>query len=517
MELIPNLAFFVAGILFSAVAGLLICRKLINAASQTAAAKGASERSTLLVQLDASQKRGAEMSVEVSERERRIEQLVDERGQEIARRSAAEQLTKRIPELESQIVETRAKLDATSLKVVELEKQKSELTTTLEKDREVVVEKLQLVDDAKKELSGMFAELSAVALQSNNQQFIDLAKQTLGGFQEGARVDLEQRQKSIADMVNPVKVSLELVDRKIQEMEVNRVGAYEGLKQQVLTLAETEQGLRNETSNLAKALRAPKARGVWGEMQLRRVIELAGMMEHCDFLEQSSTQTEEGRLRPDVLVSLPGAKTVVVDAKAPLEAYLEAIALDDDNQRNAKLKDHARQVRNHVTMLGKKSYCEAFNPTPDYVVLFVPGEAFYAAAIEHDPSLIEYALKLGVVLAAPTTLIALLKDVAYGWREESLKENALDIIELGCELYERLAKMGDHIARLGKSLEGAVDSYNKTVGSIEGRVLVSARRFKDLKVTIAKGSVIEQLGPVELVPRLLQASKFTTQVETLTQ
>jgi DNA recombination protein RmuC len=237
------------------------------------------------------------------------------------------------------------------------------------------------------------------------------------------------------------------------------------------------------------------------------------MLEYCDFLEQSSAETEEGRLRPDVLVRLPGGKTVVVDSKTPLEAYLDAIALDDNAQRSAKLKDHARHTRDHVAKLGKKSYCDAFNPTPDYVVMFVPGEAFYAAAIEHDPSLIEYALKLGVVLAAPTTLIALLKAVAYGWREESLKENALEISELGRDLYERLAKMGEHVAKLGRSLDAAVDSYNKTVGSLETRVLVKARKFKDLAVTNGNRTDIDQLEPVERVPRLLQAPEYSTPTE----
>lgn len=364
----------------------------------------------------------------------------------------------------------------------------------------------------------MFAELSAVALQSNNQQFMNLAKQTLEGFQEGARVDLEQRQKTIADLVSPVRVSLDKVDLKIQEMEVARMGAYEGLKQQMTTLAVTEQGLRTETSNLVKALRSPKVRGVWGEMQLRRVIELAGMLEHCDFVEQDCVKTEEGLLRPDVLIKMPGGKSVVVDSKAPLEAYLEAIALDDDTARNLKLKDHARQVRNHVTALGKKSYSDAFQTTPDYVVLFVPGEAFYTAAIDQDPSLIEYGLEKGVILAAPTTLIALLKAVAYGWREESLKENALKISELGRDLYERLVTMGGHVTKLGRSLENAVESYNKTVGSLENRVLVTARKFKELSVTNGNGTEIEQLEPVERVPRLLQASEFSSPAEpSLTQ
>jgi DNA recombination protein RmuC len=518
MELISNLAFFVVGILISAVCALFICRKLIRVASLTATANLEAERSTLLVQLEASQKRSTEISSEVSDRERRIERLVDERGQEIARRSAAEEQTKRIPELERQISETRERLDATSIRLVELEKQKSELTTTLEKDREALFEKVQLVDDAKKQLSGMFAELSAVALQSNNQQFMNLAKQTLEGFQEGARVDLEQRQKTIADLVSPVKLSLDKVDLKIQEMEIARAGAYEGLKQQMTTLAATEQGLRTETSNLVKALRSPKVRGVWGEMQLRRVIELAGMLEHCDFVEQDSVNTEQGLLRPDVLIRMPGGKTVVVDSKAPLEAYLEAIALDDDTARNLKLKDHARQVRNHITALGKKSYSDAFQTTPDYVVLFVPGEAFYTAAIDQDPALIEYGLEKGVILAAPTTLIALLKAVAYGWREESLKENALKISELGRELYDRLLKMGGHVTKLGRALGNAVESYNSTIGSLENRVLVTARKFKDLSVTNGNGAEIEQLDPIERVPRLLQAAEFSSPAEpTLTQ
>jgi DNA recombination protein RmuC len=508
MEFIPNLAFFILGILITAAGALLVCRKLINAASQTAAAKGEAERSTVLAQLEAAKKRNAEISSAVSERERRIEHLVEERAEEIARRSAAEEQTKRIPVLESQMAETRERLDATSIRLVELEKQKSELTTTLEKDREALVEKVQLVDDAKKQLSGMFAEVSAVALQSNNQQFMDLAKQTLEGFQKGARADLEQRQKTIADLVSPVKLSLDKVDLKIQEMEIARAGAYEGLKQQVMTLAVTEQGLRTETSNLVKALRSPKVRGVWGEMQLRRVIELAGMLEHCDFVEQDSIATEQGLLRPDVLIRMPGGKTVVVDSKAPLEAYLEAIALDDDIARNLKLKDHARQVRNHITALGKKSYSDAFQTTPDYVVLFVPGEAFYTAAIDQDPALIEYGLEKGVVLAAPTTLIALLKAVAYGWKEESLKENALKISELGRDLYARLVKMGGHVAKLGRALGNAVESYNGTVGSLENRVLVTARKFKDLSVTNCNAAAIEQLEPIERVPRLLQAPEF---------
>lgn len=517
MEFISHLAFLILGILIASLCGWVICRRLLSSANQTATAAMEAERSTHVSQLEAMKKRGDELSADLSERRNQNERLQEERAAEIARRSAAEEHTKRIPELESRLSEAHLRLDAASVRVVDLEKEKAELTTTVDKDREAVAEKLQLLGEAKRQLSDMFAALSCEALKSNNQQFLDLAKQSFEGFQTGAQVDLEQRHKTIADLVAPVRQSLEKVDLRIQELEIARAGAYEGLKQQITMLADTEQGLKNETSNLAKALRAPKVRGVWGEMQLRRVMELAGMLEHCDFIEQSSVATEEGRLRPDVLVQMPGGKTVVVDAKAPLEAYLEAIALDDDSARTTKLKDHARQVRNHVTLLGKKGYCDAFQPTPDYVVMFVPGEALYAAAIEHDPSLIEYALRQGVVLAAPTTLIALLKAVAYGWREASLKENALQISELGRELYERLSIMGVHIAKLGRSLDSAVESYNKTVGSIERRVFVTARKFKELSVGNPNETEIEQLEQVERVPQLLQAPEFSVPSEVLTQ
>ena len=513
MESIPNVAFSVVAVVIIGVVALLICRRLISGAKKTEITKAEAERSLLMAQLETSQKTNDEMRAAMFEKETRIESIQKEHNEEIARRASAEQQVKRINELQEELSKERASLELASSRVLQLEKEKSELSIAAQKDRESFAEKVQLLEEAKKQLSGTFAELSSTALQSNNQQFLALATKTLEGVQDGARLELDHRRKNIEDLIAPVKESLQRVGLQIHDMEVNRKGAYEGLQQQVLSLSQTEQSLRNETANLAKALRAPKVRGVWGEMQLRRVIELAGMLEHCDFLEQSSLETEDRRLRPDVLVRMPGDKTVVVDSKAPLEAYLEAIALDDDGLRNAKLVDHARQVRTHVTNLGKRSYCDALNTTPDYVVLFLPGEAFYAAAIEHDPTLIEYALQLGVVLAAPTTLIVLLKAIAYGWKEESLKENALEISNLGRELYERLSTMGEHVAKLGRSLDTAVESYNKTVGSLESRVLVKARRFKDLSVTNGNRSELDQLEPIERVPRLLQASEYSSPTE----
>jgi DNA recombination protein RmuC len=514
MESIPNLAFFIVGAGIAGVIAWFICRRLINNARNTEIKTAGAERSLLIAQLETSEKSNHEMQGLIAERESRIDILQKEQNNEIARRAAAEEQVKRIGELQEELSTERESLVETSSRVLQLEKEKSESLTAVQRDRESFAEKVQLLEDAKQQLSGMFAELSSTALQTNNQQFLALATKTLEGVQAGARLELDHRKQNIEDLIAPVKESLQKAGLQIHELEVKREGAYEGLQQQVQSLSQTELSLRNETANLAKALRAPKVRGVWGEMQLRRVIELAGMLEHCDFVEQNSLETEDGRLRPDVLVRMPGDKIVVVDSKAPLEAYLEAIALDDEGQRNLKLMDHARQVRKHVTDLAKKSYCDALNTTPDYVVLFVPGEAFYAAAIEHDPTLIEYALRLGVVLAAPTTLISLLKAVAYGWKEESLKENALEISRLGRDLYERLATMGEHMAKLGRSLDTAVESYNKTVGSLESRVLVTARKFKDLSVTTSDRSELDHLEPVELAPRLLQAPEYTSSPET---
>jgi DNA recombination protein RmuC len=509
MESIPYLTSFAIGFVLACVVTWIIAQRQIRLTSESVVAAGEAERSVLKTQMESGQKRVTELSADVSERDRRISELLDDRSREMTRRAAAEELSKRVPVLERQVAEEQTKLSDSADKIVNLERERAELATTLSKDREAFSEKVQLLEDAKKQLSGVFSELSSAALQSNNQQFLDLAKESLSSFHDGAQSDLEKRQESISNLVKPVRESLEKVDQKIQEMEKERAGAYEGLKQQVTELSATGQGLRSETSNLVKALRSPRTRGVWGEMQLRRVIELSGMLEHCDFVEQESVTTDTGLLRPDVLVRMPGAKTIVIDSKTPLEHYLDAIGLEDDNARTLKLKEHARVVRDHIKALGKKSYADAFSGTLDFVVLFVPGESFYSAAIEQDPTLIEFGLSQNVVLATPATLIGLLKAVAYGWREESLKENAQKISTLGRELYERLSKMGGYLMKLGRSLETVVESYNQTIGSMESRVLVTARKFKGLSVTNANGTEIEGLEPVERVPRLVQAPEYS--------
>ncbi|MCE5302750.1 MAG: DNA recombination protein RmuC [Planctomycetaceae bacterium] len=436
-----------------------------------------------------------------------------ERGRgESAMETAA--MAERLLARESSIEELRGRLSEKDVSLADLQRQVTVLTSqaaelrrALAEQQKQTEEKLALLDDAKRQLADTFKALAAGALQSNNTSFLELAKTHLEKFQESARGDLEKRQSAIDELVKPVRESLGKVDVKLQELEKSRIEAYSGLIEQVRSLSETQKELRGETANLVKALRRPQARGRWGEIQLRRVVEMAGMLEHCDFVEQQSTDTDDGRLRPDLIVRLPGQKNVVVDSKAPLEAYLDAIEAPDDETRAAKLKDHARQVRGHIMALGRKSYFEQFDFTPEFVVLFLPGEVFFSAALENDPELIELGVRQNVIVATPTTLIALLRAVAYGWRQERLAENAKTISELGQELYKRISDLGEHMQRLGKGLSTAIGAYNSAVGSLESRVLVSARRFKELGASPSNADIGET-PPLESSPRLLQSPEF---------
>ncbi len=383
--------------------------------------------------------------------------------------------------------------------------ERARLEETLRLERESAREKLSLLDEAKGGLSNLFQTLSSSSLQANNKLFLELAEQKLKMFTQGAQGDLEKRQTAIEQLVKPVRESLDKFQTTVQGIEKDRAEAYSELKTQVGLLQRTQLDLRTETGNLVRALRAPQVRGRWGELQLRRVVELAGMLNYCDFLEQQSASTEEGALRPDLVVKLPGGKQIVVDAKAVIEAYIDACQESDETVKKQKLQLHARHVRDRVTALSRKAYWEQFEASPEFVVLFLPGESFFSAALEQDPSLIEQSVDQRVIIATPTTLIALLKAVAYGWNQVALAENARQISELGRELHERVTALASHFADVGRKLSGAVDSYNKAVGSLETRVLVSTRRFRELSV--GEGE-LESPAPIEKMARELQAPEL---------
>ncbi|WP_085784099.1 DNA recombination protein RmuC [Candidatus Nucleicultrix amoebiphila] len=413
---------------------------------------------------------------------------------------------KRAQELEDSLVLLQQKY-------MEAQTTKASLETALIKKEESFQEKIKILEEAKKHLSDAFTALSSKALEQNNKSFLELAQQTLMKFQETAKGDLALKEKAISELVSPLKESLKGVDQKLAELEKERSTAYQVLRHQVTEMISSQKELRQETANLVKALRTPHVRGRWGEMQLKRVVEMSGMTAHCDFIEQQSIDGDEGRLRPDMIVKLPGGKKIIIDAKAPLSAYLEALESVDDEARIENLRAHARQVKTHIIALSSRSYWDQFKEgeTPEFVVLFLPGETFFSAALEQDPTLMELGAEKRVILATPTTLMALLHAVAYGWKQEKIAENAREISDLGRELYKRLSDMGGHVAKLGQDLGVAVKSYNKAIGTLESRVMPQARRFRELGSAPDKENIdiLESLDPQI---RELQAPEFQSDV-----
>jgi DNA recombination protein RmuC len=363
-----------------------------------------------------------------------------------------------------------------------------------------VEEQKKLLDEARQKLADSFNALAAEALKSNNQAFLQLARSTFETLQKQSEGDLEKRQQAVEALVKPLREALARYEQQILEMERTRQSAYGALDEQLRTLAAVNQQLQKETGSLANALRAPQVRGRWGEMTLRRVAELAGMSAHCDFTEQESFEGEGGRQRPDMIVNLPGERRIAVDAKVPLKAFLDAASAATEKERQENLARHGKMVRAHMNQLGALSYWEQLNPAPELVVLFLPGESFFAAALEQDGTLIEDGMAKKVILATPTTLIALLRAVAYGWRQEQVARNAQEISELGKQLYDRVRTFVSHMVKVGEALKRGTESYNDAVGSLERRVLVSARRFKELGA--ATGDDIEELKPIDETPRL---------------
>jgi DNA recombination protein RmuC len=391
-------------------------------------------------------------------------------------------------------------------KVGELEK---ELQRVIEENRRLLADnseltagrreveaQLEQLRQARQELAASFKALSAEIYHSNSETFLKMAGSTLSHFQQRARDDLNQRQEAINELVKPLQDSLQKVDGHVRQLEKERVAAYASLAEQVKAMAMTQARLQGETASLARALRTPVARGRWGEMQLRRVVEMAGMVPYCDFIEQQTVQGEEGGLRPDMIIRLPNGQQIVVDSKTSLQAYLEAHELEDEEKRLEKLKAHARQMRNHLGQLSGKAYWQQFDRTPEFVVMFVPGENFFSAALAQDPELIEWGVAQKVIPATPTTLIALLRAVSYGWRQEQIAEHAEKIGELGRMLFKRLWVLSEHFEELRRNLDRTVQSYNKVAGSFENRVLVSARKFQELD-----GSLDQPLPELKLIDR----------------
>lgn len=370
--------------------------------------------------------------------------------------------------LRAQLNAKEAELTAKSEEIIELNK----LSAASARELETIK---NLKEQFLKEQENVFKAVSSEALSSNNRSFLELAKSTLEKYQQSAKNDLETRQKAIDNMVLPVKDILNKFEVKIGDLEKERRGAYEGLSTQVT-------GLMRQTQTLSNAMSSSSVRGRWGELQLKKIVELAGMLNHCDFTEQKTIVGEDGKLRPDMIIRLPGSN-IVVDAKAPVSKFIEAVEINDAPKRQEKMKEFALQIRSHIKTLSSRDYWKQLESTPDFVVLFMPGEAYFAAALEVDPALIEDGVQEKVIIATPTTLISLLKAAAYGWRSRAVEQNAADIKKLAIELYDRIFTMTEHFCKLGNCLGSAVENYNKTIASYETRVLVSARRFKELEVS----------------------------------
>jgi DNA recombination protein RmuC len=423
----------------------------------------------------------------------------------VANAQAAE-AKRQADEIRLQLAGRDAELASTERELADAREARARIVAELEAERRMSAEKLAMLSQAEARMREAFSALSSDALRQNNQSFLELARTSLGEFQQTARVELAGRHKAIEELVQPLKESLSLVDGKLQQVEQNRVGTQSAITEQLKALHAAQHNLQVETGRLVKSLRSPNVRGQWGELQLRRVVEAAGMLEHCDFDIKATVVGEDGRLTPDLIVRLPGGKNVVVDAKAPSSAFLDAMESEDDAERDGMFRQHARQVRDHVVKLGNKTYWQHFQPAPDLVIMFVPGETLLAAALQRDPSLLEFSLGRNVMLASPSTLMALLRAVAYGWQQEKIARNAQEISDLGRQLYDRIRVMAGYFEDVAKGLTRSVEAYNRAVGSLESRVLVTARRLKDTGISASEA--LPDLAPIDQSARPLGAPEL---------
>src|SRR5450432_558986 len=419
-----------------------------------------------------------------------------------AYRSRAQVVESQLRGLERDLGAVREEVKAAQRENARLQAVAASLDTQVKLQTSAQEEKLAVVAQAKQEFREAFGALAADALRNNNSSFLEQAKSALGKLQSDAQGDLDLRKQAVEHLVAPIHEKLGKFDQQVRLLEEARNTAYGELKNQVASLIGAQENLRTETGNLVKALRAPAVRGRWGEIQLRRVVEMAGMLAHCDFVEQPSVTNDDKRIRPDLIVRLPGGKIVVVDVKTPMQAYFNAMESSSDEARRTNLELHARQVRNHIDQLSSKAYWGQLEGTPEFVVMFLPGESFFSAALEHDPGLIEDGVNKQVIVASPTTLIALLKAVSYGWDQEKIARNAQQISALGKELHDRLRTLANHFEDVRKGLDRAVVAYNKAVGSLEGRVMVSARKFSELGAPVVDD--IAELEPIDTTARTLE-------------
>ncbi len=386
-------------------------------------------------------------------------------------------------------------------RITALQLENTGLATTLEHERKAAQEKQQRHDDERRQLGDTFAKLSSDALKHNNAEFLRLAQENLKQFQIQAHNELGKKEQAVEQMVKPIRELIEKTHSQIRQIEHERKEAFGSISKQLEMLARAQIELQGETRNLVQALRRPEVRGQWGEITLRRLVELAGMVEYCDFYEQEHTRTEDGAVRPDMILRMPGGREVVIDVKTPLDAYLSAIEAPDDTTRKLHLERHSRNVRERVAELSGKAYWKQFKNSPDFVVLFIPGEHFLSAAIDLDPTLLEDALRRRVILATPISLMALLRAIAYGWKQEAIAENAEHIRDLGEDLYKRLTTFSNHLARVGQSLGSSLDHYNRAVGSFERQLLPGARKFTEMGIHPAK--TLEPPEQIEKAPRQL--------------
>ncbi len=388
--------------------------------------------------------------------------------------------------------------------ITRLHEDKARLTALLEAQQTAIEERNRSFEEAQNQFENTFKSLASDVLKSNSSEFLKLAESNFQTLHTRASGTLEQREKAVEGMVKPIREALEKTDQQIRRMEKERQTAFGSLTQHLQFMAQAQEQLQGETRNLVKALRRPEVRGQWGEMTLKRLAELAGMVEHCDFDQQQSIDTDEGKQRPDMVVRMPGSREIIVDAKAPMDGYLAAVEAQDDSTRLLELQRHARNVRDRVRELSGKSYWQQFPQSPDFVVLFIPGDQFLSSALEVDAKLLEDAMTDKVVLATPSSLVALLRAVAYGWRQEALAENAEHIRAVGQDLYERLSTFAEHLDKIGSHLSRSVDSYNKAVGSFDSRVLPGARKFTEMGIQGKKD--LPEPGPVERLPRPVQGN-----------